>query len=145
MRKPFGYIFLRSDFFKLSQIPPAAPGARICCAAAASRPENRWSLSRSLVRPFQHLRLLRRAHLVRERPREGRHRRLSAHPAPPPRLSSVRSIQGTALLEMNLTSLKTFVEAEVRQRNQTGCKNEYQNGPRKWKMKKKVSICIGRL
>lgn len=58
----------------------------------------------------KHLRLLRRAHLVREH-REGRHRVYQLNPDP---LRAVDSWidQYRAFWKMNLTNLKTFVEAE---------------------------------
>jgi DNA-binding transcriptional ArsR family regulator len=58
----------------------------------------------------KHLRLLRRAHLVREH-REGRHRVYRLNPEP---LRAVDSWleQYRTFWKMNLTNLKTFVEAE---------------------------------
>ncbi len=58
----------------------------------------------------KHLRLLRRAHLVREH-REGRHRVYDLNPEP---LRAVDSWleQYRSFWKMNLTNLKTFVEAE---------------------------------
>ena len=58
----------------------------------------------------KHLRLLRRAHLVREH-REGRHRVYQLNPEP---LRAVDSWldQYRNFWKMNLTNLKTFVEAE---------------------------------
>jgi DNA-binding transcriptional ArsR family regulator len=58
----------------------------------------------------KHLRLLRRAHLVREH-REGRNRVYQLNPEP---LRAVDSWldQYRSFWKMNLTSLKTFVEAE---------------------------------
>ncbi len=58
----------------------------------------------------KHLRLLRRAHLVREH-REGRHRVYQLNPDP---LRAVDSWieQYRNFWKMNLTNLKTFVEAE---------------------------------
>ncbi|MGO8794343.1 MAG: ArsR/SmtB family transcription factor [Candidatus Sulfotelmatobacter sp.] len=58
----------------------------------------------------KHLRLLRRAHLVREH-REGRHRVYQLNPEP---LRAVDSWLGQyrAFWNMNLANLKTFVEAE---------------------------------
>src|SRR5712691_5226881 len=58
----------------------------------------------------KHLRLLRRAHLVREQ-REGRHRVYHLNPAP---LKAVDSWleQYRSFWQANLASLKTFVEAE---------------------------------
>jgi len=58
----------------------------------------------------KHLRLLRRAHLVRER-REGRRRLYQLNPAP---LRAVDSWleQYRSFWQMNLADLKTFVEAE---------------------------------
>jgi DNA-binding transcriptional ArsR family regulator len=58
----------------------------------------------------KHLRLLRRAHLVREQ-REGRHRFYQLNPEP---LRSVDSWleQYRVFWKANLASLKTFVEAE---------------------------------
>jgi DNA-binding transcriptional ArsR family regulator len=58
----------------------------------------------------KHLRLLRRAHLVREK-REGRHRLYELNPEP---LKAVDSWlqQYRVFWQANLNSLKTFVEAE---------------------------------
>jgi DNA-binding transcriptional ArsR family regulator len=58
----------------------------------------------------KHLRLLRRAHLVREH-REGRHRVYQLNPEP---LRAVDSWleQYRSFWKMNLSNLKTFVEAE---------------------------------
>jgi len=58
----------------------------------------------------KHLRLLRRAHLVREQ-RQGRHRVYQLNPEP---LRAVDSWldQYRAFWNLNLTNLKTFVEAE---------------------------------
>ncbi|MGD0571105.1 MAG: metalloregulator ArsR/SmtB family transcription factor [Candidatus Sulfotelmatobacter sp.] len=75
------------------------PAGEIAQAFPVSRP----AISR-------HLRLLRRAHLVREH-REGRHRVYQLNPEP---LRTVDSWldQYRAFWTMNLNSLKTFVEAE---------------------------------
>ncbi|HTC47562.1 MAG TPA: metalloregulator ArsR/SmtB family transcription factor [Candidatus Aquilonibacter sp.] len=67
-----------------------------------------FSISRPAI--SKHLRLLRRAHLVREH-REGRHRVYQLNPEP------LRAIdtwldQYRNFWKMNLTNLKTFVEAE---------------------------------
>src|SRR5271165_395346 len=58
----------------------------------------------------KHLRLLRRAHLVQEK-REGRHRLYQLNPEP---LKAVDSWleQYRVFWQVNLTNLKTFVEAE---------------------------------
>ncbi len=66
----------------------------------------------------KHLRLLRRAHLVREH-REGRHRIYQLNPGP---LGTIDSWlhQYRNFWKMNLTNLKTFVEAErARETNQS--------------------------
>jgi DNA-binding transcriptional ArsR family regulator len=58
----------------------------------------------------RHLRLLRRAHLVQER-REGRHRFYQLNPKPLKEIDSW--LEGYRVFwQANLTSLKTFVEAE---------------------------------
>jgi DNA-binding transcriptional ArsR family regulator len=63
----------------------------------------------------KHLRLLRRAHLVRER-REGRHRLYQLNPEP---LKAVDSWlqQYRVFWQANLANLKTFVEAEYAKEN----------------------------
>ena len=58
----------------------------------------------------KHLRLLRRAHLVREH-REGRHRVYQLNPEPLREVDSWLD-QYRAFWKMNLANLKTFVEAE---------------------------------
>jgi DNA-binding transcriptional ArsR family regulator len=58
----------------------------------------------------KHLRLLRRAHLVREH-REGRHRVYQLNPEPLRAIDSWLD-QYRTFWKMNLTNLKTFVEAE---------------------------------
>jgi hypothetical protein len=64
------------------------------------------------------LRLLRRAHLVREH-REGRHRVYQLNPEPLRAIDSWLD-QYRAFWKMNLTNLKTFVEAEyAKETNQT--------------------------
>jgi DNA-binding transcriptional ArsR family regulator len=65
----------------------------------------------------KHLRLLRRAHLVREH-REGRHRVYQLNPDP---LRAVDSWleQYRSFWKMNLANLKTFVEAEYAKETQT--------------------------
>jgi DNA-binding transcriptional ArsR family regulator len=65
----------------------------------------------------KHLRLLRRAHLVREH-REGRHRVYQLNPDP---LRAVDSWleQYRSFWKMNLANLKTFVEAEHAKETQT--------------------------
>jgi DNA-binding transcriptional ArsR family regulator len=75
------------------------PAGEIARAFPVSRP----AISR-------HLRLIRRAHLVREH-REGRHRGYQPSPAP---LRTVDSWldQYRNFWKINLTNLKTFVEAE---------------------------------
>src|SRR5271157_613806 len=75
------------------------PAGQIASAFPVSRP----AISK-------HLRLLRRAHLVREH-REGRHHVYQLNPEP---LRAVDSWldQYRAFWKMNLTSLKAFVEAE---------------------------------
>src|SRR6202789_3566004 len=67
-----------------------------------------FSISRPAI--SKHLRLLRRAHLVREH-REGRHRVYQLNPEP---LRAVDSWldQYRNFWKMNLANLKTFVEAE---------------------------------
>jgi len=66
----------------------------------------------------KHLRLLRRAHLVREH-REGRHRVYQLNPDP---LRAVDSwiAQYRAFWKVNLPNLKTFVEAEYANENGPG-------------------------
>jgi DNA-binding transcriptional ArsR family regulator len=75
------------------------PAGKIAQAFPVSRP----AISK-------HLRLLRRAHLVQEK-REGRHRLYQLNPEP---LKAVDSWlqQYRVFWQANLTSLKTFVEAE---------------------------------
>lgn len=75
------------------------PAGQIASAFPVSRP----AISK-------HLRLLRRAHLVREQ-REGRHRVYHLNPAP---LKAVDSWleQYRSFWQANLSSLKTFVETE---------------------------------
>jgi len=120
--------------------PPAAP-CSICCAAAASRPEKSLELF-PVSRPAisKHLRLLRRAHLVREHAKAAI-ASISSIPLP---LRAVASWldQYRTFWKMNLTSLKTFVEAEYVKETKQAAKTKYQNGPGK-EMKKKFSICIG--
>lgn len=74
------------------------PAGRIAQAFPTSRP----AISK-------HLRLLRRARLVRER-REGRHRFYQLNPGPLRRVDSWLN-QYRAFWESSLTSLKAFVEA----------------------------------
>jgi DNA-binding transcriptional ArsR family regulator len=68
----------------------------------------------------KHLRLLRRAHLVREH-REGRHRVYQLNPEP---LRAVDSWleQYRSFWQMNLSNLKTFVEAEYAKETQLSAK-----------------------
>ncbi|MFZ0420813.1 MAG: metalloregulator ArsR/SmtB family transcription factor [Candidatus Sulfotelmatobacter sp.] len=61
----------------------------------------------------KHLRLLRRAHLVQEH-REGRHRVYQLNPEPLRAVASWLDLY-RAFWKMNLTNLKTFVEAEYAQ------------------------------
>jgi DNA-binding transcriptional ArsR family regulator len=75
------------------------PAGRIAQAFPVSRP----AVSR-------HLRLLRRAHLVRER-REGRHRFYHLNPSPLRAVDSWLS-QYRSFWQMSLSSLKTFVESQ---------------------------------
>jgi DNA-binding transcriptional ArsR family regulator len=75
------------------------PAGQIASAFPVSRP----AISK-------HLRLLRRAHLVREQ-REGRHRVYHLNPAPLKAVDSwLEEYRG--FWQANLSSLKTFVEAE---------------------------------
>jgi DNA-binding transcriptional ArsR family regulator len=67
-----------------------------------------FSISRPAI--SKHLRLLRRAHLVREH-REGRHRVYQLNPEPL-RAIDIWLDQYRNFWKMNLTNLKTFVEAE---------------------------------
>jgi DNA-binding transcriptional ArsR family regulator len=75
----------------------------------------------------KHLRLLRRAHLVREH-REGRHRVYQLNPEP---LRAVDSWldQYRSFWKMNLSNLKTFVEAEYAKesRHQSAPKSNTKN------------------
>jgi DNA-binding transcriptional ArsR family regulator len=73
-----------------------------------------FSVSRPAI--SKHLRLLRRAHLVREH-REGRHRVYQLNPEP---LRAVDSWldQYRSFWKMSLTNLKTFVEAEYAKETQ---------------------------
>jgi DNA-binding transcriptional ArsR family regulator len=77
-----------------------------------SQPAGRIAQAFPVSRPAisKHLRLLRRAHLVREH-REGRHRFYELNPAP---LKAVDSWleQYRTFWQTSLTSLKTFVESE---------------------------------
>jgi DNA-binding transcriptional ArsR family regulator len=77
----------------------------------------------------KHLRLLRRAHLVREH-REGRHRVYQLNPAP---LRAVASWldQYRTFWKMNLTNLKTFVEAEYAKETKKAAKTNSKTGPAK--------------
>jgi DNA-binding transcriptional ArsR family regulator len=75
------------------------PAGEIAAAFPVSRP----AISK-------HLRLLRRAHLVREH-REGRHRVYQLNPEPLRAIDSWLD-QYRTFWKMNLTNLKTFVEAE---------------------------------
>jgi len=81
-------------------------GSQPAGAIAGAFPVSRPAISK-------HLRLLRRAHLVHEH-REGRHRVYQLNPAP---LRTVDSWleQYRKFWQMNLTSLKTFVESEYAQ------------------------------
>jgi DNA-binding transcriptional ArsR family regulator len=80
------------------------PAGQIASAFPVSRP----AISK-------HLRLLRRAHLVREQ-REGRHRVYQLNPEP---LKAVDSWleQYRSFWQANLINLKTFVEAEYEKEN----------------------------
>jgi DNA-binding transcriptional ArsR family regulator len=76
-----------------------------------SRPAGRIAAAFPVSRPAisKHLRLLRRAHLVRER-RQGRHLFYQLNPAPLRAVDSWLSHYRT-FWQMSLTSLKAFVEA----------------------------------
>ena len=79
---------------------------------AGTRPAGEIARAFPVSRPAisKHLRLLRHAHLVREK-REGRHRLYELNPEP---LKAVDSWlqQYRVFWQANLTNLKTFVEAE---------------------------------
>lgn len=77
-----------------------------------SQPAGRIAEAFPVSRPAisKHLRLLRRAHLVQER-REGRHRLYQLNPEPLKVVDSWLE-QYRRFWTANLTSLKTFVEAE---------------------------------
>ena len=84
-----------------------------------SRPAGQIAKAFPVSRPAisKHLRLLRRAHLVRER-REGRRRLYQLSPEP---LKAVDSWleQYRVFWRTNLTSLKTFVEEECEKENRS--------------------------
>ena len=79
-----------------------------------SQPAGKIAQSFPVSRPAisKHLRLLRRAHLVQER-REGRHRLYQLNPEPLKAVDSWLN-QYRAFWQVNLASLKAFVETEYK-------------------------------
>jgi DNA-binding transcriptional ArsR family regulator len=92
-----------------------------------SQPAGQIAGAFSVSRPAisKHLRLLRRAHLVREH-REGRHRVYQLNPEP---LRAVDSWieQYRSFWSANLSSLKAFVEAEHARETQASRKSKRRN------------------
>ena len=88
-------------------------GSQPAGSIASAFPVSRPAISK-------HLRLLRRAHLVREH-REGRHRVYQLNPEP---LRAVDSWleQYRSFWQMNLNNLKTFVESEYAKETQQSAK-----------------------
>ena len=99
-------------------------GSQPAGAIAGSFPVSRPAISK-------HLRLLRRAHLVREH-REGRHRVYQLNPEP---LRAVDSWldEYRNFWKMNLNNLKTFVEAEYAKETEIAPKHSSQASRKKFK------------
>jgi DNA-binding transcriptional ArsR family regulator len=99
-------------------------GSQPAGVIAGSFPVSRPAISK-------HLRLLRRAHLVREH-REGRHRVYQLNPEP---LRAVDSWldEYRNFWKMNLNNLKTFVEAEYAKETEIAPKHSSQSSRKKFK------------